>query len=82
MARPRWWKGKISQRMAWESGMIGPPPSPWKIRAMISVVRSGRRRTGTSSTTKSVVQMRKNFLRPKSPASQPVAGITTALAAR
>src|SRR4029453_3519896 len=32
--------------------------------------------------TNSVVQIRKNFLRPKMPTSQPVAGMTTALAAR
>src|SRR6185295_9303038 len=33
-------------------------------------------------TVKSVAQMRKNFLRPNTLASQPVAGITIALAAR
>src|SRR5216683_1331337 len=41
IARPRWWNGKISQRIACEIGMIGPPPSPWRMRATISVVRSG-----------------------------------------
>src|SRR6266850_4899800 len=82
MASPRCWKGKISQRMACESGMIGPPPRPWKIRAMISVVRSGAAPDRNELTTNSVVQIRKNFLRPNRPTSHPVAGMTTALAAR
>ena len=62
--------------------MIGPPPRPWKMRAMISVVRSGAAPDRNELTTNSVVQIRKNRLRPNSPTSQPVAGITTALAAR
>ena len=62
--------------------MMGPPPSPWKMRAMMRVVRSGAAPDREELATKSVVQMRKNFLRPKRPASQPVAGMTTALAAR
>ena len=82
IASPRWWNGKISHRIACESGMIGPPPRPWKMRAMISVVRSGAAPERNELTTNSVVQMRKNFLRPKIPTSQPVAGMTTALAAR
>src|ERR1041385_6818813 len=62
--------------------MIGPPPMPWKMRAMMSVVRSGAAPDRNELTTNSVVQMRKNRLRPKMPTSQPVAGMTTALAAR
>src|SRR6267143_71250 len=82
IARPRWWKGKISQRIAWESGMIGPPPRPWKMRATISVVRFGAIPERNELTTKSVAQIRKNRLRPNNRASHPVAGMTTALAAR
>src|SRR5260370_28630116 len=82
IARPRWWKGKISQRIACESGMIGPPPRPWQMRATISVVRLGAMPERNELTTKSVAQIRKNRLRPNSPASHPVAGVTTALAAR
>src|SRR2546421_12800182 len=82
IARPRWWKGKISQRIACESGMIGPPPRPWKMRATISVVRLGAIPERNELTTKSVAQIRKNRLRPNSPASHPVAGMTTALAPR
>src|SRR5436309_14987703 len=62
--------------------MIGPPPRPWKIRAMIRVVRLGAAPDRNELTTKSVVQRRKKRLRPRRPASHPVAGITTALAAR
>ena len=62
--------------------MIGPPPRPWKMRAMISVVRSGAAPDRNELTTNSVVQIRKNRLRPKRPTSHPVAGMTTALAAR
>src|SRR5947209_10917069 len=62
--------------------MIGPPPSPWKIRAAIKVVRSGAAPEMNELTTKSVAQIRKNRRRPKTPASQPVAGMTTAFAAR
>src|SRR5688572_31077879 len=68
--------------MACDSGMIGPPPSPWRIRAMINVVRSGAAPEANELSTNTVQQIRKNFLRPKYPASQPLAGITTALAAR
>src|SRR5206468_12340250 len=82
IARPRWWNGKISQRIACESGMIGPPPRPWKMRAAISVVRSGPAPETNELITKTVAQIMKNRLRPKSPVSHPVAGITTALAAR
>ena len=62
--------------------MIGPPPKPWKIRATISVVRSGAAPEMKELTTKRVAQIRKNRRRPKSPVSQPVAGMITALAAR
>ena len=82
IARPRWRKGKISQRIACESGMIGPPPRPWKMRATISVVRSGAAPERNELTTNKVAQIRKNRLRPKRPASHPEAGMITALAAR
>src|SRR5215471_16239239 len=62
--------------------MIGPPPRPWKIRAATNVVRSGAAPETKELTTKRVEQIRKNRRRPKRPVSQPVAGMTTALAAR
>src|SRR5215470_17404561 len=49
---------------------------------MISVVRLGAAPERNELSTKSVVQSRKKRLRPRRPASQPLAGITTALAAR
>src|SRR5258708_19138957 len=61
--------------------MIGPPPRPWKMRATISVVRSGAIPERNELTTKSVAQIRKNRLRPNSPASHPVAGVATAVGA-
>src|SRR5215470_17201880 len=82
MARPRCPSGKISHRMACESGMIGPPPMPWKMRATMRKVRFGAMPERKELTVKSAAQIRKNRLRPNRPASQPVAGITMALAAR
>src|SRR5882672_4388926 len=62
--------------------MIGPPPRPWKIRAAISVVRSGAAPEMNELTVNRVQQIRKNRLRPNTLTSHPVAGMTTALAAR
>src|SRR5262245_5153278 len=52
------------------------------MRARTRVVRSGAAPERNELITNSTAQIRKNRLRPKSPASQGVAGITTALAAR
>ena len=82
MATPRWWMGKISQRMACDSGMIGPPPRPWKMRATISVVRSGAAPEMNELTVNSVQQIKKKRVRPNTATSHPVAGMTMALAAR
>ena len=62
--------------------MIGPPPSPWKIRAAISVGRSGAAPEMNELIVNRVQQIRKNRLRPNTLTSHPVAGMTTALAAR
>ena len=35
-ARPRWWVGKASVRMALELAISMAPPTPWKIRMAIS----------------------------------------------
>ena len=68
--------------MAWESGMSGPPPMPWSTRARSSTFRFGASPHSTEATVNATVQRRKKRLRPRMPASQPVAGRTTALAAR
>ena len=52
------------------------------MRATISVVRSGAAPEMNELTVNSVQQIRKNRVRPNTPTSQPVAGMTTALAAR
>ena len=82
MASPRWPSGKISQRMACDSGISGPPPMPWKMRAMMRKVRFGASPDRKELTVKSVVQSRKKRRRPMKPASHPVAGMMIALAAR
>src|SRR5262245_28760851 len=82
IGRPRCWNGNCSHRMACEIGMIGPPPRPWNTRAMISVVRSGATPEMNELIVNSVQQIRKKRVRPNTLTSQPVAGITTALAAR
>ena len=82
MAMPRSPSGKISQRIACDRGMTGPPPRPWKTRITMRKVRLGARPERNEETVKSTVQIRKKRLRPRSPASQPVAGMITALAAR
>ena len=37
VAVPRWVGGKLSNRMAWESGCMAPPPKPCKIREITSI---------------------------------------------
>ena len=64
MARPRWPIGKISHRMAWDSGIKGPPPIPWNTRAMMRKVRLGASPEKKELTVKIVVQIRKNRRRP------------------
>ena len=82
MAIPRWRSGKISHRIAWDSGMRGPPPRPCRIRATMSVSMLGASPHSADASVKITVQMRNSRLRPSTLASQPVAGSTTALAAR
>jgi hypothetical protein len=35
MARPRWWGGKASVKMALELAINSAPPTPWPTRPMI-----------------------------------------------
>ena len=82
MAVPRCRSGKISHMMACDSGMSGPPPMPWMIRATRSVSMLGARPHSIEASVNTTVQARKNRLRPRTPASHPVAGRMMALAAR
>ena len=82
IAMPRCRSGKISHMMACDSGISGPPPMPWSRRATRSQVMFGASPQSTEAAVNMTVQPRKRRLRPSAPASQPVAGSTTALAAR
>ena len=82
MASPRWWSGKISQRIACDIGITGPPPSPWKTRMSTRISRLGAMPERNDEAVNSTVHTRKNLRRPKYAVSQPVAGMTMAFAAR
>ncbi len=68
--------------VAWAIGMTGPPPSPWSTRIATRNSRLGAMPERKELTVKIVVHRRKNRRRPRTAVSHPVAGITTALAAR
>jgi hypothetical protein len=68
--------------MACDSGMSGPPPMPWIMRATRSTQMLGARPHSTDASVKVTVHARKKRLRPMTAASQPVAGRMIALAAR
>ena len=82
IAMPRCRSGKISHMIACDSGMSGPPPRPCSMRASSSTVMFGASPHSTEAPVKTMVQIRKKRLRPKTPASHPVAGRITAFAAR
>src|SRR2546427_12537395 len=82
MAVPRCRSGKISHMIACAIGMTGPPPSPWATRMATRNSRFGAIPERNELTVKSPGQIRKNRRRPKRAESQPVAGMTIALAAR
>ena len=82
MAIPRWRGGKISMRIAWESGMRGPPPRPWRSRAPTRNSRLGATPDRRELAMKTVVESRKKRRRPRRATSQPVAGRITPFAAR
>ena len=82
MAVPRCRSGKISHMMACAIGMTGPPPRPWSTRMATRNSRFGAMPDRNELAVKITVQIRKKRRRPKRAESQPVAGMTTALAAR
>ena len=82
MAVPRMLSGKISHMMACAIGMTGPPPSPWSTRMATRNSRFGAIPERNELVVKSTVQIKKNRRRPNRAESQPVAGMTIALAAR
>src|SRR5262245_7716216 len=68
--------------MACAIGITGPPPSPWRIRMATRKCRLGAIPDKNELAVKRTAQARKNRRRPNRAVSQPVAGMTTALAAR
>src|SRR5580765_5395555 len=82
MAVPRCSREKISHMMAWAIGMTEPPPSPCRIRMATRNSRLGAMPERNELAVKVTVQIRKKRRRPKTEVSHPLAGMTTALAAR
>src|SRR5215472_12462371 len=81
-AKPRFCGGNVSARIAWAIGWSPPPPAPWRARNKISIARLGAEPHNTELSVKRRIQRIKKRLRPKRPASHPLIGRTTALAAR
>src|SRR5215468_12596412 len=82
MAVPRSSRGKISHITAWAMGTTGPPPGPCNMRMATRNSRLGAMPDKNELAVKVTVQMRKNRRRPNTDVSQPLAGMTIALAAR
>jgi len=81
-ARPRLAGGNVSASMAWELGIIPPPPSPCSTRNAIScgrLVAMPHRKLAIVNVT---TQMTKNCLRPRMSLSQPQIGRMAAFATR
>ena len=82
MAIPRFSGGKLSNKIAWESGCKAPPPAPCSTRAMIRMLRSEAMPQTNEEMVKMAMQVtRKRFL-PKYLANQPLAGRKMALETR
>ena len=82
MAMPRCSSGKISHMIACAIGITDPPPSPCKMRMATRNSRFGAMPERKELAVKVTVQIRKKRRRPKTEVSHPLAGMTTALAAR
>ena len=82
VAVPRWVGGKLSSRMAWESGCMAPPPKPCKTRETTSIGMEVAIPQVSEATVNNTVQATRNRLRPKKLENQALAGRMTALATR
>src|SRR3989442_4243432 len=82
IALPRSCGGNASSSTACDSGCSAPPVAPCRIRKRISVKRFGARPHRTDDGVKPTTDIISRFLRPNSPASQPVIGRMIALATR
>ena len=81
-AMPRCSSGKISHMMACAIGITEPPPRPCRMRMATRNSRFGAMPDRNELAVNVTVQIRKKRRRPKSEVSQPLAGMTTAFAAR
>ncbi len=68
----------MSKRMAWESGTSAAPERPCNSRNRTISGRLVAIPHKAEATVKPTIEIRKTFLRPKRPASQPVSGIMIA----
>src|SRR5262247_2156401 len=82
MAVPRSSRGKISHITAWAMGTTGVAASPCRMRIATRNSRLGAMPERKELAVKVTVQMRKKRRRPNTEVSQPLAGMTMALAAR
>ena len=82
MATPRLAGGKLSIRIACDSGCSAPPAAPCTTRAKISQESSVAAPQAAEANVKTTMQTIKNRFRPKKVLSQPVIGSTMALATR
>ena len=82
MAVPRLATGKLSRRIAWESGCSAPPAAPCTTRATMSQESSLAAPHVAEAKVKMTMQAIKNRFRPKKLLSHPVIGNTMALATR
>ena len=82
MAMPRFCGGKLSMRMAWDSGWSAPPAAPWSTRASTSMAMVGAAPQAAEARVKPVTQSIRKRLRPNVLLSHPVMGSTMALLTR
>jgi len=78
VAVPRWVGGKLSNRMAWASGCMAPPPKPCKIRETTSIGMEVATPQVSDAKVNNTVQVTRNRLRPKKLESHALAGRMTA----
>jgi len=74
--------GKLSSRIAWDSGSMPPPPSPCRIRAAMSMGMLMARPHSMEAAVNTRMEISISRLRPILRAIQPVAGSMMALDTR
>ena len=82
IAMPCFSRGKLSSRIACESGCSAPPPAPCRMRASTSTGMLQANAHKNEAKVNNAVHASRNRLRPKRSDSQPLAGSTMAFATR